>query len=127
MDISKVLKKATKFIETTYNDELIILKDIIVENPDGSTDVVEGDQKEEKFKCKLSISKPDDSNVEEINKIHVEYKIFCDLKVNISEGDSIVVNKILDSVVKDTVKGIASKPSLYGLAQEIIIVQEEFA
>lgn len=127
MSLNAVLKRASKFIENTYNDELIIVNDIFIENEDGSTDVIEGELNEEKYKCRLSKIKLDNSLVEDINKYKVEFKVFCDFKINIKEGDTIVVNKIIDNTIVDTIKGVAGKPCIYGLAQEIIIVQEGFA
>lgn len=127
MSINTALKRASRFIASNYNDELIIYKNEVIKNEDGSTDVIEGELSEEKYKCRISKTKLDNSLVEDINKYNVEYKIFCGLDVNIKEGDTIAVNKLIGDSIVDTIKGVAGKPYVYPMAQEIIIIQRGFA
>lgn len=121
MSFSNLLKRASAKIEKSYEDDLIIFGTSEIENPDGTTDVEE-DIEISRVKCRLSIIKSDTTELEDVN-IHKEsYKVFCNYNVKINEGDTIRVNKIIDDKVVSSIKGIATKPSVYGLAQEIVIL-----
>ena len=121
MSLANILKKISACVEKTYEDELVVYGTKEVENEDGTTDLVDGVEVL-RVKCRLSNIKTDDTGVEDINIHKISYKVFCSSEAKINEGDSILINKMLDGEVVSTIQGIASKPTRYDISQEILVL-----
>lgn len=124
------LSKFAKYLEITYQDDLFVLNSFItIKNEDGTEDVVSNNNKSEAFKCRLSVMKPDEEDINSIDldKEIIKYKVFCSPDLVIEKGDEIEVHKKIDGKVVEVARGVAGTPTKYDLSQEIIIYKNGVA
>lgn len=122
------LSKYSKYLNILHTDTLTIKRYIEVNNDDGTTDVVLSDKEELKdIPCRLSTVKEDEHNFKsiDINSSSTKFKVFCDTSVDIKKGDSVIVNKLVDKNIVDTIEGLASKPVYYDIGQEFLVIEHE--
>lgn len=124
------ISKYSKYLNVMYKDRLFVSRFIEVENNDKTVDMraVEIESLKD-IPCRLSKVKADEHNLNSIdaNSGNIKFKVFCSTEVEILKGDTIVINKIIDGIIVDTIKGIAAKPLKYDLDQEFMIIESEVA
>ncbi|MDU1966866.1 MAG: hypothetical protein E6748_04220 [Clostridium perfringens] len=121
------LSKYKKYSELLYNDRFTIHRYIELEDDDGST--IDGLDPNPAFKnipCRISKVKEDEHNInfDDVNKQSAKLKVFCSPDIEILKGDSLVVERIIDGKVVDTIKAFAGKPMKYSINQEFLLMEE---
>lgn len=117
------LDKYRKYLEKTYKDKLFLINNYVtVKNDDGTEDAILEPSKSEPVACRLSIMKPDEEDIKnmELDSEVIKYKIFCSPDVVVEKGDKVEVHKMVNNSV-EIITGVAGTPSKYNLSQEIII------
>lgn len=121
------LSKYRKYSRLLYKDKFDIQRYIDIENEDGSTsETLDPSPKLKNIPCRISTVKEDthNLNMDDINKEVTKFKIFCSPDEEVSKGDLIVVELILDGKTQQKIKGIAGKPIKYDINQEFILIEE---
>lgn len=124
------LSRYRKYSERLYNDRFMITRYIEIEENDGSTsEGLDPNPRLVNIPCRLSTIKEDEYklNQEDVNKAIVKFKVFCPPEVKVLKGDSITVEKFINGKRVDIIKAVASKPVIYDLNQEFILIQKEEA
>ncbi len=115
--------KFRQYLENMYKDKLFLLNNYqTIKNDDGTEDVILGPNKSEPVPCRVSIMRPDEEDIKnmELDSEVIKYKVFCSPDVVVSKGDKLEVHKIVNNSV-EVIVGVAGTPSKYDLSQEIII------
>lgn len=121
------LSNYKKYSELLYSDRLTIHRYIEVEEEDGSTkDGLDPNPVLKNIPCRISKVKSDEHNInfDDVNKQSAKLKIFCSPDIEILKGDSLIIERIIDGKVVDTIKAFAGKPMKYSINQEVLLSEE---
>lgn len=121
------LSNYKKYSELLYSDRLTIHRYIEVEEEDGSTkDGLDHNPVLKNIPCRISKVKSDEHNInfDDVNKQSAKLKIFCSPDIEILKGDSLIIERIIDGKVVDTIKAFAGKPMKYSINQEVLLSEE---
>lgn len=121
------LSKFSKYLDILYTDKMSITRYKEVESEDGSTEeILDTDPSLKDISCRISKVKLDEHklNIEDVNKQNIKLKVFCSLDIEVKKGDSLIIERIIDEKVVDTIKAIAGEPMKYDISQEILLIED---